>query len=166
MEFKQWDEFKPGAWMEEINVRDFIQKNYTPYEGDDSFLSDATSKTLKLWDKVLNLYKKEREAGGVLDISQDISSTITRHDAGYIYKENEETPLLTCEESSRNTDNEVVCNTDVQTMDYKLNATDNYKLVIEFPEEYNDDSYTDLVDYIDIEIKSWQAIGGEVKDEE
>ena len=83
-----------------------------------------------------------------------------------LYKENEKTPLLTCEESSRNTDNEVVCNTEVQTMDYKLNATDNYKLVIEFPEEYNDDSYTDLVDYIDIEIKSWQAIGGEVKNEE
>lgn len=83
-----------------------------------------------------------------------------------LYKENEETPLLTCEESSRNTDNEVVCNTEVQTMDYKLNATDNYKLVIEFPEEYNDDSYTDLVDYVDIEIKSWQAIGGEVKNEE
>ena len=51
-----------------------------------------------------------------------------------LYKENEETPLLTCEESSRNTDNEVVCNTEIQTMDYKLNATDNYKLVIEFPE--------------------------------
>ena len=83
-----------------------------------------------------------------------------------LYKENEETPLLTCEESSRNTDNEVVCNTEVQTMDYKLNATDNYKLVIEFPEIYNDDTYTDLVDYIDIEIKSWQAIGGEVKNEE
>ena len=83
-----------------------------------------------------------------------------------LYKENEETPLLTCEESSRNTDNEVVCNTEIQTMDYKLNATDNYKLVIEFPEEYNDDSYSDLVDYIDIEIKSWQAIGGEVKNEE
>ena len=83
-----------------------------------------------------------------------------------LYKENEETPLLTCEESSRNTDNEVVCNTEVQTMDYKLNATDNYKLVIEFPEEFNDDSYTDLVDYIDIEIKSWQAIGEMVNDEE
>ena len=83
-----------------------------------------------------------------------------------LYKENEETPLLTCEESSRNTDNEVVCNTEVQTMDYKLNATDNYKLVIEFPEEYNDDTYTDLVDYIDIEIKSWQAIGEMVNDEE
>ena len=83
-----------------------------------------------------------------------------------LYKENEETPLLTCEESSRNTDNEVVCNTEVQTMDYKLNATDNYKLVIEFPEIYNDDTYTDLVDYIDIEIKSWQAIGGQVKNEE
>ena len=83
-----------------------------------------------------------------------------------LYKGNEETPLLTCEESSRNTDNEVVCNTEVQTMDYKLNATDNYKLVIEFPEEYNDDTYMDLVDYIDIEIKSWQAIGEMVNDEE
>ena len=83
-----------------------------------------------------------------------------------LYKENAETPLLTCEESSRNTDNEVVCNTEVQTMDYKLNATDNYKLVIEFPEEYNDDTYMDLVDYIDIEIKSWQAIGEMVNDEE
>ncbi len=90
MKFEQWNEFKAGAWTEEVNVRDFIQKNYTPYEGDDSFLSDATPKTLKLWNKVLDLYKKERDAGGVLDISTDIASTISSHEAGYIEKDLEE----------------------------------------------------------------------------
>ena len=77
MKFEQWNGFKTGAWTEEVNVRDFIQKNYTPYEGNDSFLSSATEKTLNLWNKVLNLYKKERDAGGVLDISEDIASTIS-----------------------------------------------------------------------------------------
>ena len=62
MKFEQWNEFKNGDWQEEINVRDFIQKNYTPYEGDDSFLSDATEKTKKLWNKVLDLYQKEKES--------------------------------------------------------------------------------------------------------
>jgi hypothetical protein len=79
-----------------------------------------------------------------------------------LYKENSETPLLICNEeytTSRNVDNELVCNADIQTMPYKLNSTDNYKLVVEFPEKYNDDSYMDLVDYIDLEIKSWQAVG-------
>ncbi len=70
--------------MEEVNVRDFIQKNYTPYEGTDSFLVNATPKTLTLWNKVLDLYKLERDAGGVLDISEDIASTISSHEAGYI----------------------------------------------------------------------------------
>ena len=90
MEFKQWDGFNKGDWTEEINVRDFIQANYTPYEGDDSFLSPATDKTKKLWDKVLELYKKEKEAGGVLDIDSDTISTISSHDAGYIDKDLEE----------------------------------------------------------------------------
>ena len=84
-----------------------------------------------------------------------------------LYKDGEEAPILTCDETfGRNTDNEVVCRSEIQTMEYALNATDSYKLVVEFPEKYNDDTYMDLVDYIDIEIKSWQAIGGEVKDEE
>ena len=90
MKFEQWDDFKDGDWSREINVRDFIQKNYTPYEGDSSFLAEATEKTRKLWDEVLKLYKKEHEAGGVLDISDDIASTITSHDAGYINKDLEE----------------------------------------------------------------------------
>ncbi|MBR6504242.1 MAG: formate C-acetyltransferase [Clostridia bacterium] len=90
MEFKQWDGFNKGDWTEEINVRDFIQSNYTPYEGDDSFLSPTTDKTKKLWDKVLELYKKEKEAGGVLDIDSNTISTISSHEAGYIDKDLEE----------------------------------------------------------------------------
>ena len=90
MKFKEWEDFKSGNWEEEVNVRDFIQKNYTPYEGDDSFLADATEKTQKLWKNVLDLYKKEREAGGVLAISNDIASTISSHDAGYINKDLEQ----------------------------------------------------------------------------
>ena len=86
MKFDQWKNFTSGAWQEEVNVRDFIQKNYTPYEGDASFLTNATEKTNKLWNEVLDLYKKEREAGGVLAISNDIASTISSHDAGYIDK--------------------------------------------------------------------------------
>ena len=90
MNFNEWKDFNFGDWVNEINVRDFIQKNYTPYEGSSSFLAPATKKTQKLWDKVLELYKKEKEAGGVLDISDDIASTITSHDAGYIDKKLEE----------------------------------------------------------------------------
>ena len=86
MKFDQWKNFTSGSWQEEVNVRDFIQKNYTPYEGDASFLTNATEKTNKLWNEVLDLYKKEREAGGVLAISNDIASTISSHDAGYIDK--------------------------------------------------------------------------------
>ena len=62
MEFEQWKNFNTdGNWTKEIDVRDFIQRNYTPYEGDDSFLSEATPKTIKLWNKVLDLYEKERK---------------------------------------------------------------------------------------------------------
>ena len=69
MNFEQWKGFNSGDWQTEINVRDFIQKNYTPYEGDDIFLSGPTEKTNKLWNKVLDLYKKEQECeGNVLDI--------------------------------------------------------------------------------------------------
>ena len=62
MNFKQWNGFNEGDWKTEINVRDFIQKNYTPYEGDESFLAEPTEKTKKLWDEVLELYKKEKES--------------------------------------------------------------------------------------------------------
>ena len=90
MKFEEWNGFNRGIWEEEIDVRDFIQKNYTPYEGDDKFLADSTEKTNKLWKKVLNLYEKEKENGGVLDISTDIASTISSHEAGYIDKDLEE----------------------------------------------------------------------------
>ncbi len=91
MEFKQWNGFKGGDWKEEINVRDFIQRNYTPYEGDSNFLEKTTEKTDKLWNEVLELYKKEHESeGGVLDIDTKTISTVSAHDAGYIDKDLEE----------------------------------------------------------------------------
>ena len=83
----QWEGFKAGRWtFEEIDVREFIQLNYTPYEGDDSFLTDATEATQKLWDEVSDLMRQEREAGGVLDMDTEVVSTITSHGAGYIDK--------------------------------------------------------------------------------
>ena len=87
MKFDEWKDFAGGEWQDEINVRDFIQKNYTPYEGDASFLADATEATKKLWNEVLDLYQKERDNGGVLAISSDVASTITSHGAGYIDKD-------------------------------------------------------------------------------
>lgn len=91
MKFEQWNKFQPGDWQKEINVRDFIQKNYTPYEGDSSFLKGTTEKTQKLWDEVLELYKKEKESkGGVLDIDTKTVSTVAAHEAGYIDKDLEE----------------------------------------------------------------------------
>lgn len=79
-------DFIGGKWQQEINVRDFIQKNYTPYEGDSSFLADATDATKKLWQECCDLLKKERDNGGVLDMDTKIVSTITSHGAGYIDK--------------------------------------------------------------------------------
>jgi formate C-acetyltransferase len=83
----QWKDFNPGFWQSEINVRDFIQQNYEPYEGDESFLAGPTSRTTKLWDKLNQLFVEERRKG-VLDISP-IPSSITAHAPGYIDRENE-----------------------------------------------------------------------------
>src|SRR5262245_19751933 len=82
-----WDGFKRGLWQKEINVRDFIQQNYQPYEGAESFLTPATDRTKKLWDRLNKLFIEERKKG-VLDVSQ-IPSSITAHAAGYIDRENE-----------------------------------------------------------------------------
>ena len=91
MDFKEWDGFnKAGEWTKEIDVRGFIQSNYTPYEGDSKFLAGPTDKTKKLWDKVLDLYKKERENGGVLDADCKTPSSINAYEAGYIDKDLEE----------------------------------------------------------------------------
>jgi formate C-acetyltransferase len=82
-----WQEFRGGLWQKEINVRAFIQLNYTPYEGDSSFLAPATARTKKIWDTLTKLFVEERKKG-VLDISQ-IPSSITAHAPGYIDKDNE-----------------------------------------------------------------------------
>ena len=83
-----WEGFKPGHWnLDSVNVRDFIQLNYTPYEGDESFLSEPTESTLKLWEQVMDLSRQEREAGGVLDMDTKIVSGITSHGPGYLNKD-------------------------------------------------------------------------------
>lgn len=85
----EWTGFVPGVWEKEIDVRDFIQKNYTPYDGDDAFLAGPTEDTKALWQQVLELSRAEREAGGVLDMDTRVISTITSHAAGYLDKEKE-----------------------------------------------------------------------------
>ena len=79
-----WQGFVGGSWEHEIDVRDFIQKNYTPYDGDESFLAGPTESTTTLWNEVMDLFAQEREAGGVLDMDTKLVSTIVSHGAGYI----------------------------------------------------------------------------------
>nr|WP_026041396.1 formate C-acetyltransferase [Virgibacillus halodenitrificans] len=86
---KAWDHFTKGKWQKEIDVRDFIIQNVTPYVGDESFLSKATDSTKALWDQVMELTKQERENGGVLDMDTAIVSTITSHGPGYLDKNKE-----------------------------------------------------------------------------
>lgn len=85
----EWNDFNGGKWETEIDVRDFIQKNYHPYDGDEAFLADATSNTKDLWNMVLDLQKKEREAGGVLEMDTKVISTIVSHGPGYLDKDKE-----------------------------------------------------------------------------
>jgi len=88
-QYEGWHGFESGTWVEEINVRSFIRHNYTPYDGDDSFLCEPTADTQALWEQVMDLTKQEREAGGVLDMDTEIVSTITSHGPGYLNKEKE-----------------------------------------------------------------------------
>ncbi|GAM14061.1 formate C-acetyltransferase [Mesobacillus selenatarsenatis] len=81
---EQWKGFKNGAWQEDINVRDFILKNFSEYTGDSSFLEGATEETLQLWQQVMELTKQERDNGGVLDMDTKVVSTITSHGPGYL----------------------------------------------------------------------------------
>src|SRR5215217_4988546 len=83
----QWEGFNEGFWQSEINIRDFIQQNYEPYEGDESFVAPATTRTKKIWDQLNQLFVEERKKS-VLDISQ-IPASITAHAPGYIDRENE-----------------------------------------------------------------------------
>ena len=91
MDFKQWNGFVKNAdWTDDINVRDFIQLNYTPYTDDSSFLTGPTESTKKLWNEVLDLYKKERDNGGVLDADTSTPSSVNAFEAGYIDKDLEQ----------------------------------------------------------------------------
>ena len=89
MNFENWKGFESGTWKKEINVRSFIKHNYTPYDGDETFLEGPTQDTIDLWEQVLDLTKQEREAGGVLDMDTKTISTITSHAPGYLNKEKE-----------------------------------------------------------------------------
>ena len=82
--FSQWEGFDGRIWREEVNTRDFIQKNYKPYDGDESFLANATQATDRLWGELQRLQKQEREKGGVLDMDTDVVSSLTSHAPGYI----------------------------------------------------------------------------------
>ena len=83
-----WADFNKGKWQDSVNVRDFIQQNHTPYEGDSTFLQGPTENTTELWEKILELSEKERE-NGILDADTSIISTIISHEAGYITKDKE-----------------------------------------------------------------------------
>src|SRR6266542_1520166 len=79
-----WNTFNAGTWQTAIDVRDFIQRNYLPYEGNEDFLAAVTPRTKELWNHCSQLLSEERNKNGVLDISTDIVSTITSHKPGYI----------------------------------------------------------------------------------
>ena len=85
---EEWYDFEPGSWTTGINVRSFIQHNYTPYEGDESFLVGPTERTSELWEEVMELMKEENEKG-ILDAETKISSSITAFGPGYIDKDKE-----------------------------------------------------------------------------
>jgi len=85
--FAEWQGFESGTWTKKVNIRSFIKHNFTPYDGDESFLVGATEDTKKLWEQVLELNVKEREAGGVLDMDTKVISTITSHAPGYLNKD-------------------------------------------------------------------------------
>ncbi|MCL2415574.1 MAG: formate acetyltransferase, partial [Defluviitaleaceae bacterium] len=87
--FPVWDGFNDGIWVDEVNVRDFIQKNYSPYDGNREFLAEATERTKKLWEKVCELTKEEN-AKGILDVETRKPSTIISHGPGYIDRELEQ----------------------------------------------------------------------------
>ncbi|MBQ4515611.1 MAG: formate acetyltransferase, partial [Clostridia bacterium] len=87
LDFKEWEGFEGRVWKEEINTRDFIQKNYESYEGDSSFLEGPTEATNKLWGVLQELQKEERAKGGVLDMETSVVSTLTAYGPGYISEE-------------------------------------------------------------------------------
>ena len=89
-----WRGFAEGEWMDGVNVRDFIQKNYTPYEGDEAFLAEATPRTKRLMGKLEELFKIERENGGVVGIDTETVSSLVTYPAAYLDREDELTPEI------------------------------------------------------------------------
>ena len=89
-QFEEWDGFERATWCREVNIRSFIQHNYTPYDGDESFLEEPTQNTKDLWDQVMALTREEIARGGVLDMDTKVISTITSHGPGYLNKEKEQ----------------------------------------------------------------------------
>ena len=87
--YEGWAGFEGGTWVEEINLRSFIRHNFTPYDGDESFLEGPTQDTKDLWAQVMDLTKQEREAGGVLDMDTKVITGITSHGPGYLNKDKE-----------------------------------------------------------------------------
>ncbi|MBQ7826061.1 MAG: formate acetyltransferase, partial [Clostridia bacterium] len=88
--FAEWEGFETATWCREVNVRSFLTHNYTPYDGDESFLEGPTENTLALWDQVMELTKQEIANGGVLDMDTEVISTITSHGPGYLDKDKEQ----------------------------------------------------------------------------
>ncbi|MDT8861042.1 formate C-acetyltransferase [Alkalihalobacillus sp. MEB130] len=97
-EMKNWRTFKQGKWQSDVDVRDFIQRNYVLYEGNDEFLAEATDHSRQLWDQIMDLTKKERENGGVLNMDTSIVSTIVSHGPGYLNKDIEQVVGLQTDE--------------------------------------------------------------------
>ena len=125
--YKGWEGFVPGKWSNEVNVRDFIQKNYTPYEGDSSFLAPATEATKQLWQIVLDYMAKERANNGVLDCDTHIVSQVNSHEPGYIAKELEQIVGLQTDKPLKRAYNHLV----VSKCLYKLVKCMVIKLLIE-----------------------------------
>ncbi|WP_426349549.1 formate C-acetyltransferase [Alloiococcus sp. CFN-8] len=144
----QWQGFNSGSWMKEIDVRNFIQKNYTPYEGDKNFLQGPTDRTKAVWDEMLELLKKEREKG-VLDVEVNKVSGIDNYDAGYIDKENEVIYGLQTDAPLKRIVNPFggmrMVHTSLEAYDYKLNE-DIDKYFNQYRKTHNQgvfDAYTD-----------------------
>ncbi len=116
--FEQWNDFEAGIWSKEINVRDFIQKNYTPYDGDESFLAGATDATNKLWAQVLELMDEEHKRG-ILDAETKVPSSLTSHDAAYLNKELE---TIVGFQSDKPLKRNIMPNGGVRTVELALNS--------------------------------------------
>jgi formate C-acetyltransferase len=144
---KQWNGFEAGKWMKEINVRDFIQKNYNPYTGDNSFLTGATKKTQTLWNQVKTLMETEREKE-ILDVDTEVVSTITSHQPGYINRELEEIVGLQTDEPLKRAIMPFggirVVKSSLQAYGYKLNLKTE-EIFTKYRKSHNDgvfDAYT------------------------